>query len=119
MTPDDTTGNPIGTPTNAHTATDGGGCDDPSLPPENDPHSSRALRIGKSRESPTKKLICDQGLGYCCEWFFWTRFNRVLTGVIALRLGVTDRTIRRHRVTHERGDYECKYRENCMKHRLL
>lgn len=57
-------------------------------------------------------LICD-GLGYCCEWKFFSLYRR--TAVIADRLGVTDRAVRNHKRAFREGKLKCLCEKNCMK----
>ena len=62
----------------------------------------------------TSHLITD-GLGYCCPAFFWDRFWEVPTDLVAARLGVSERTICRHRKAFNEGEIECLMKENCRK----
>lgn len=67
----------------------------------------------KPRANSVAYLI-QEGLGYCCLWFFWQRFKDVSSELIAARLGVTAGTVLRRR--QEEGS--CCGKANCMK-RLL
>ena len=74
-----------------------------------------------SQKKPTRptlnELICgENGLGYCCEWLFFTQFRK--TGVIAERLGVTTRAVRYHRKPFREGELDCEQRANCMKYKV-
>jgi len=60
----------------------------------------------------TEHLIKD-GLGYCCLWAFFSIHRQ--TGMIALRLGVTPRTIRLYKAKHRGGEYSCEECGKCMK----
>lgn len=60
----------------------------------------------------TSRLIKD-GLGYCCLWAFFSMFKR--TELIAIRLGVTPRTIRLYRARFRGGEYKCEECQKCMK----
>ena len=71
-----------------------------------------------SRVSTTEDCITANGLGYCCEWVFWARFQEVPDLLIAARLGVTDRTVRRHRKKFKEGAWKCCKQANCMKSKL-
>lgn len=51
------------------------------------------------------------GLGYCCPWLFFRHFKQ--TGLIALRLGVTDRAVRYAKA--EARCASCEGKANCMK----
>jgi len=62
---------------------------------------------------PTLKSLITQDLGYCCLWFFFSRFQR--TSVIATRLGLHKRTVRAARAQVTNGECECECRANCMK----
>jgi hypothetical protein len=69
--------------------------------------------LGYSNTSPSLKHLITDGLGYCCLWAFFQR-NRQ-TGLIALRLGVTERAVRFHKARWRDGDYECEGKCNCLK----
>jgi len=67
-----------------------------------------------------KLLICEAppyGLGYCCEWAFFKLHKR--TGLIAERLGVTDRAVRYHKMAFKDGDLKCPHSEKCLKGKLF
>ena len=71
----------------------------------------------KSNRLTVNELICgENGLGYCCEWVFFMKYQQ--TGVIAERLGVTTRAVRYHRAPFRAGELDCEGRENCMKYKL-
>lgn len=53
------------------------------------------------------------GLNYCCMFGFFSIYKR--TAQIALRLGVTDRTIRVYKAKFLKGDYECEKKDCCLK----
>lgn len=57
-----------------------------------------------------------EGLGYCCLWAFFARYKR--TGMIAARLGVTERAIRYHKADFRAGCLKCEKREKCLKEHL-
>ncbi len=54
-----------------------------------------------------------EDLGYCCMWFFFSRFGR--TGLIATRLGVDPRSVRVYKSKVTNGECTCENKENCMK----
>jgi hypothetical protein len=60
----------------------------------------------------TERLI-RQGLGYCCLWAFFSLFRR--TELIAIRLGVTPRTIRLYKARFRGGEFKCEGCEKCLK----
>lgn len=62
---------------------------------------------------PTVKSLVTEDLGYCCEWFFFTRFQR--TSVIAARLGVNRRAVQYARARVEKGECNCEANPRCMK----
>lgn len=62
--------------------------------------------------SPFEKLVCEEGLGYCCPHALFRVVK--LTGAIALRLGVTDRTVRLWKAKFRDGKLICEQRENCL-----
>ena len=57
---------------------------------------------------PTVISMITQDLGYCCGWFFFSRFRK--TGLVAARLGVSPQAIRQNKATCG----GCKHAENCM-----
>lgn len=59
----------------------------------------------------TEHLITD-GLGYCCLFAFFSIYRR--TSMIALRLGVTPRTIRLYKARFRDGEYKCAGCERCL-----
>lgn len=60
------------------------------------------------RANSVEHLITD-GLGYCCEWYFFSLYHD--TSLIAARLGVSERSIRRHKA----AELCCQDCPNCMK----
>lgn len=66
---------------------------------------TRALSAHK-----TSELITDS-LGYCCEKFFFDRYPN--NELIAARLGVSERTVRRHREAAVRDEAYCKNYPKC------
>ena len=56
--------------------------------------------------------MVEEGLGYCCLWFFLTRFRR--SRVVADRLGVDIRTINYARERVRSGEERCKGCDRCM-----
>jgi hypothetical protein len=62
---------------------------------------------------PTIKILIEEDLGYCCQWFFFNQFRR--TAVVAMRLGVTDRAIRYVKAEMKEGCLQCEDNPRCMK----
>ena len=62
-----------------------------------------------------KNLVID-GLGYCCESAFFRCFKR--TGLIATRLGVSERAVRYRKELFRAGKLECNHCKKCMDERL-
>jgi len=60
-------------------------------------------------------LITD-GLGYCCEYIFFHYYKD--TSMIAARLGVTTRAIRKHKAAFAAGELRCENCKNCLCHKL-
>ena len=56
------------------------------------------------------KLITE-GLGYCCEWFFFQHFQN--SDLIAARLGCSVRAVQVHKAAEKR----CEECPNCMRKR--
>ena len=61
----------------------------------------------------TIEIMVKEDLGYCCLWFFFTRFRR--TEVIADRLGVTKRAVKYRKQDLREGRLVCEQAPNCMK----
>lgn len=57
---------------------------------------------------PTVLSMVTQDMGYCCLWFFFSRFRK--TGLVAARLGVSPQAIRQNRATCG----GCKQAANCI-----
>ena len=70
----------------------------------------------KPRRQTVKRLVTE-GLGYCCLWAFFKLHKR--TGMIAERLGVTDRAVRYHKMAFKDGNLSCEKCQKCLKGRLL
>lgn len=54
-----------------------------------------------------------KGLGYCCEWKFFSLYRD--SAMIAARLGVTERAIRKHKAAYNDYETDCENCDNCMK----
>ena len=72
----------------------------------------RTLNRNDMRTPLTESLITE-GLGYCCLWGFFKLYRQ--TGLIALRLGVTPRTVRLYKARFRDGEFKCEGCANCMK----
>ena len=57
---------------------------------------------------PTVLSMVTQDMGYCCLWFFFSRFRR--TGLIAARLGVSPQAIRQNKASCG----GCQSKASCM-----
>lgn len=64
------------------------------------------------RVNSTEYLITT-GLGYCCMWKFFSLYHD--TALIAARLGVSERSIRRYKAAAAEGELCCNDCPNCMK----
>lgn len=64
----------------------------------------------------TLKSLVVEDLGYCCVWFFLTRFRR--SRVVADRLGLDIRTVNYARKRVKDGTEVCSQCDRCM-HRLV
>jgi len=74
----------------------------------------------KRRQNPPPDRLRDlirDGLGYCCEYAFFRLHKR--TGLIAARLGVSDRAVRYHKAAFKAGDLKCECTDRCLKGRLF
>lgn len=78
----------------------------------------RTLPPGNTRTKRTYTLrqLITENLGYCCMFAFFTRNHR--TCMIALRLGVTDRAVRKCKALFKAGEYSCEGCGNCLKSTL-
>lgn len=65
---------------------------------------------------PTVRILITQGLGYCCPWFFFQHFRQ--TGLIAARLGVTERAVRYAKARVDDGEGRCEGCPDCMHKRV-
>ena len=70
----------------------------------------------KPSRQTVKRLVCE-GLNYCCLWAFFRLHKR--TGLIATRLGVTERAIRYWKMAFKQGDLSCEKCEKCLKDKLF
>jgi hypothetical protein len=61
----------------------------------------------------TIQYMITQGLGYCCLYAFFRRNKQ--TGMIAARLGVTERAVRYHKEKMKNGEYVCAKLPTCLK----
>lgn len=71
-----------------------------------------------SRHNPREGTIASlitTGLGYCCEAWFWAYFKDVSTELIAARLGVGERSVRRRRAMFKQGELVCQEKMKCLK----
>lgn len=64
------------------------------------------------------EYLITEGLGYCCEKFFWQLYFDVDSDLIAARLGVTPEAVQRHRKCFLGGGYSCVCGANCIPKRL-
>lgn len=71
-------------------------------------NTSRELSHHKPRGN-TLAYFITINLGYCCEYFFFTRYTN--TALIAARLGVNRTAVNRHK----RELQPCEQKPNCMK----
>lgn len=74
---------------------------------------SRVLYADNPRVN-VRTLITD-GLGYCCLWRFFSLYHD--TGLIAARLGIDERTVRRYKAALREGRLSCPGYESCMRSR--
>lgn len=74
-----------------------------------------------SRHNPREGTLADlitTGLGYCCEAWFWAYFKDVSTGLVAARLGVSERAVRKRRALFKQGELVCQEKTGCFKKRV-
>ena len=72
---------------------------------------TRGLSTVKVDTNSIESLIVD-GLGYCCEWKFFQLYKD--TELIAARLGMSERAVRRHKQWAANGTTGCEFRKNCL-----
>jgi len=79
--------------------------------------STRELQDNNPSEQPRPGSVAHlvtQGLGYCCEAFFWKRYVGVSSDLVAARLGIAARTVNRHRQWYEEGSLSCPNKKDCL-----
>tara|TARA_R110000868_G_scaffold141892_3_gene358821 strand:- start:4362 stop:4601 length:240 start_codon:yes stop_codon:yes gene_type:complete len=64
----------------------------------------------------TVAILVTQDLGYCCPYFFFTHFRN--TGLLAARLGVTDRAIRLAKARVDDGEWTCPGSASCLRRKI-
>jgi len=69
------------------------------------------------RPESVQSLITN-GLGYCCEYFFWKCFDKVPSELVTLRLGAAKRTIQLHRAAARKGKFSCAQCANCLERKV-
>ena len=74
---------------------------------------TRALR-GHNPRTNVESLVTD-GLGYCCPFKFFSIYKD--NSLIAARLGVSERTVRRYKEALREGRLACTNAPNCLCHR--
>lgn len=69
----------------------------------------------------TVKYLITEGLGYCCQWSFFTLYVQMNmlpkdreTALIATRLGVTTRAVRKAKEAFGEGCFSCEGKEKCL-----
>lgn len=53
---------------------------------------------------------------YCCLFSFFSRNESTI--LIATRLGISARTVRRHKAMFNQGRYQCEHNAQCVRDRL-
>lgn len=76
-------------------------------------NKARTLSPNNTRELRFETCVTE-GLDYCCEYFFWQKFINTETELIAARMGVSERTVRRRRLKAQRGELKCRKEEVCL-----
>lgn len=65
------------------------------------------------KQKPLVTTLIEDGLGYCCEFGFFSLYGR--TALIAIRLGVTKRAVQYRRSAVVNGCSLCESKPNCLK----
>lgn len=63
------------------------------------------------------EYLVTEGLGYCCLYFFFSRFTR--REDIQYRLGIAADTCKEYKKKMEAGELTCLHRESCIRQRLI
>jgi hypothetical protein len=72
------------------------------------------LQLSPHNRNPKSNLWqLISSLGYCCWWAFFRRNKR--TGMIATRLGCSDRAVRYQKARFKAGERRCENCEGCLK----
>lgn len=71
----------------------------------------RALSNNKPRRLTVASMITHD-LGYCCEFKFFSLYKD--TPLIAARLGIDERTVRKRKAALAEGRIKCNECPNCM-----
>lgn len=66
----------------------------------------------------TVKYLIEDGLGYCCQYAFWSAMAKKETALIAARLGVTERAVRKARAAFREEMFDCEASFGCLEERL-
>mgnify|MGYP001603033030 CR=1 FL=1 len=74
--------------------------------------TKRNVPTDTQRNANTEYLVTS-GLGYCCLWKFLSLYHD--NELIAARLGVSVRTIRRYRARMTAGEFTCINAANCLR----
>lgn len=68
----------------------------------------------RQKNSVADLITNPDGLGYCCPYFFFLRYRKVKADLVAARLGVQVRAIRRHKAAFLAGEIGCEGCESCL-----
>lgn len=71
----------------------------------------------RSQRSQFEKLVCEDGLGYCCPYALFRGATRD-AAAIATRLGLHKRTVQRWKEKFKSKELICEKKANCMIHIL-
>jgi hypothetical protein len=72
----------------------------------------RMLHEDNARVNSISFLV-RHGLGYCCEWSFFQFYKDC--ELIAIRLGVSSRAVRKHKAAVLAGEIRCTNCKGCLK----
>lgn len=79
------------------------------------PDDNRGQLPGRTRSQPRtlfERLVCEEGLGYCCPYALFRVTRR--TGAIAIRLGMSDRIVRIWKARFRNKELSCENKPTCM-----
>lgn len=72
----------------------------------------KQVQLSADKRSQFERLVCQDGLGYCCPYALFRVTKNA--GAIALRLGLHKRTVQLWKARFRIKEIRCEKHENCM-----